>query len=147
MDAVKGANKKVTIGGKSQTIKIPAGVDSGSRIRFNDYDILIEVAPSSKFQREGADVVSEKEIPFSQAAIGAETEVETVGGMVKIRIPAGTQPDTVIRLSGKGIKRLNSSSHGDHYVRIKIVIPKGLTNKQKELLKEFEESGKKKSWF
>ena len=146
MDAVKGATKKVTIEGKTQNIKIPAGVDSGSRIRFDTYDVVIDVRPSSKFRREGSDVVTEQEVSFAQASLGTEIEVEAVEGPVKIRIPAGTQPNTVIRLSGKGITSLRGGK-GDHYVRIKVVIPKGLTSKQKELLREFDEGSKKKSWF
>jgi len=147
MEAVKGSAKKVTIDGKSQTIKIPPGVDSGSRIRFGDYDVIVDVSPHQKFRREGSDVITDEEISFSQAALGGQIEVETVEGIVKLRIPSGTQPDTVIRLSGKGVTRLRGGGHGDHYVRIKVVVPKGLTNKQKEILRELEESGKKKGWF
>jgi DnaJ-class molecular chaperone len=147
MDAVKGSNKKVTIDGKTQTIKIPPGVDSGSRIRFDNYDVIVDVAPSTKFKREGADVISEKEISFAEAALGIEANVETVDGLVKFKIPAGTQSGTVIRLSGKGIARLQRNGKGDHYVTIKIIVPKGLSSKQKELLREFDSAGKKKSWF
>lgn len=146
IEAVKGVQKKVSIDGKTQTIKIPAGVDSGSRIRFGNYDVVIEVRPSPKFRREGYDIVTDKEISFSQAALGDNLEVETVGGNVKIRIPSGTQPDTVIRLSGRGVPHLQSSGKGDHYIRIKVVIPKGLNSRQKEVLREFENS-KKKGWF
>lgn len=146
MDAVKGTTKKVNLGGKIQTIKIPSGVDDGSRIRFGDADVAIDVIPDKKFQRQGYDIVSEFELSFAQAALGNEVEVETVQGLVKIRIPQGTQPETLIRLRGKGVKMLRGQGYGDHYVRIKIVIPKNLTGKQKELLKEFE--GQKKSgWF
>ena len=146
MEAVKGVTKKVNLGGNTQTIKIPSGVDDGSRIRFGEADIVIEVIPDKKFRREGYDIVSELELSFPQAALGDEIEVETVEGKVKIRIPQGTQPETLIRLRGKGVKMLRGTGHGDHYVRIKITIPKNLTGRQKELLKEFE--GQKKSgWF
>lgn len=147
MEAVKGATKKVTIDGRAQTIKIPAGVDSGSRVRFGNYDVIIDARPHTKFRREGSDVITDEEISFSQAALGGQIEVETVEGLVKLRIPSGTQPNTVIRLSGKGVARIRGGSRGDHYVRVKVVIPKGLTNKQKDLLRELEESGKKKGWF
>lgn len=146
MEAVEGVTKKVTIDGKSQTIKIPAGVDSGSRIRFGEYDVVIEVAPHSKFQRQGYDVVSEQEISFPQAALGTQIEVETVQGKVKLKIPAGTQPDTIIRLAQKGVPHVRGSGKGNHYVRIKVTIPKNLTSHQKELLKQFE-SKAKKGWF
>jgi len=146
-DAVKGATKKVTIGKKTQTIKIPAGVDNGSRIRFGDYDVIIEVNPSPKFQREGYDIVSEEEISFAQAALGDQIEVETVQGPVKLKIPAGTQPGTVIRLAQRGVPHVQSSNKGNHYVRIKIVVPKNLTSEQKRILEQFEASKTKKGWF
>ena len=147
LEAVHGATKRVTIDGKAQTIKIPSGVNEGNRIRFGDYDVVLNVKSDPKFQREGADIISEKEISFSQAALGDEVVVETVDGSVKIRIPSGTQPGAVIRLRGKGVPHLNSSARGDHYVKIKIRIPKGLTSHQKKLLEEFEEAGGKKGWF
>ncbi len=148
-EAVHGTEKKVTIDGKSQKIKIPAGVDSGNRIRFETYDVVVDVQPSSKFQRQGYDIVSDRELSFAQVAIGGEIEVETVEGPIKIRVPAGTQPNTLIRLSGKGVKHVRGSGKGDHYVRIKITIPKKLSHKQKELLEEFEKESSKsgKSWF
>ena len=147
MDAVKGATKKVDLNGKTQSIKIPQGVDSGSRIRFGDSDVLIEVTPDKKFQRQGYDIVTIEDVSFAKAAIGTELEVETIGDAVKIKIPAGTQPDTLIRLRGKGVKAVNGNAHGDHYVRIKITVPKNLTSHQKELLKEFDSDKKKSSWF
>lgn len=146
-EAVKGTEKRVNIGGKTQTIKIPAGVDDGSRIRFGEADVVIEVTLDRKFKRQGYDIVSEEEISFPQAALGDEVEIETVEGKVKIKIPQGTQPETLIRLRGKGVKMLRGSGHGDHYLRIKVTIPKNLTGHQKELLKEFEEGKKKSSWF
>lgn len=146
MEGVKGTTKRVNIDGKTQTIKIPAGVDTGSRIRFGNIDVIVEVAPHPKFKRQGYDIITEEEISFPKAALGDNLEVETVEDKVKIKIPAGTQSDTLIRLRGKGIKHLQGQGRGDHYVRIKINIPKNLTSKQKELLREFE--GEKKSgWF
>jgi DnaJ-class molecular chaperone len=147
MDAVKGTTKKVDLGGKTQTIKIPAGVNEGSRIRFGDAEVVIEVAPDKKFQRQGYDIVSEEELTFPQLALGDTIDVETVEGKVKIKIPAGTQAETLVRLRGKGVKLLRGTGHGDHYVKIKVRIPKNLTGKQKELLREFEEGKKKTNWF
>lgn len=146
MEAVKGTQKKVTLEGKEQTIKVPAGVDSGSRIRFDTYDIVIQVTASKKFSREGYDIVTEQEISFVDAIIGTDLSVETIEGNVKVKIPAGTQPNTVIRLREKGVPHVRGAGKGDQYVRIKVVIPKHVTAKQKELLKEFE--GKEKTgWF
>jgi molecular chaperone DnaJ len=148
-DAVHGTEKTVKIDNKSQKIKIPAGVDRGSRIRFGEYDVVVDVVPDKRFQREGYDIVSEKELSFAHAAMGGEIEVETVDGMIKIRIPAGTQPNTLVRLTGKGVQHVRGSGKGDHYVKIKIVVPKKLSNKQKELLEQFEKESSKsgKGWF
>jgi len=147
LEAVHGTTKKVTIDGRSQTIKIPAGVDEGSRIRFGDYDVVVSVNPDKRFQREGFDIIGTLEISFAQAALGNEVNIETVDGDLKLRIPSGTQPGTAIRLRGKGVPHLHGNSRGDHYVRIKVTVPKHLTGKQKELLEEFQEEGSKKTWF
>ncbi len=147
-EAVNGVEKEVMIDGKKQKIKVPAGVDSGTRMRFETYDVIFDVASDRRFQREGADVITEEEISFPQAVIGSDLKVETVEGPVTIKIPAGTQPETLIRLRGKGIQRLRSNGKGDHYVKIKVSIPKTITRKQKELLEQFElESSSKKKWF
>lgn len=148
-ESVHGTEKTVTINGKKQKIKIPAGVDSGSRIRFDDYDIIMDVTSDPKFRREGYDIVTEQEISFPQAALGMDLNVDTINGAVKIRVPAGTQPGTLIRLSGRGVPRLRGGGAGDHYVKINVVVPKKLNSKQKELLEALqkEESNKGKSWF
>jgi molecular chaperone DnaJ len=148
MDAVHGAEKKVAIDGKEQSIKIPAGVDDGSRIRFEKYDLVISVRPDKRFHREGSDVITEHEVAFADAALGTEIPIETVDGKVTIKIPSGTQPNAIIRLRGKGIKHIRGSGIGDHYVKIKIIVPIHLNNQQKELLKEFQNvSQGKKGWF
>lgn len=148
LEAAKGVEKKISLNGKQQTIKVPAGVDEGSRIRFSDYDVLIEVKPDSRFKREGYDIISEKQLSFAQAAVGTEVPVETIWGEVKFRVPAGTQSNTLIRLREKGVPHLRGNNRGDHYIKITVVIPKNLTSRQKELLEEFEVEGKKKKgWF
>jgi len=148
LEAVHGTTKKVEIDGSSQTIKIPHGVDDGSRIRFGDYDVVVQVGPDRRFRREGYDIVGEKEISFVQATLGDEVDIETVDGAIKLRIPSGTQPGIAIRLRGKGVPHLHGSGRGDHYVRIQVSIPKHLNRHQKDLLEEFrEESTHKKSWF
>jgi DnaJ-class molecular chaperone len=146
MEAVKGTQKRVNLDGKVQTIKIPAGVDDGSRIRFGETDVVLDVSPDRRFKRQGFDIVTEEEVSFPRAAIGDNLDVETVQGNVTIKIPAGTQPETLIRLRGKGVKMLRGSGFGDHYVRIKITVPKNLSAHQKELLREFD-SSKKSGWF
>ncbi len=147
MESVKGITKKVTINGKQQSIKIPAGVDSGSRIRFQDYDVVIEVLQHNRYKREGYDIVTDEEISFPQAALGTEYTVETIDEKVTVRIPAGTQPNALIRLRGKGVPHLQGSGRGDHYMHVKVVVPKNLTSRQKELLKEFDGEKSKKGWF
>ncbi len=154
-DAVHGTEKEVSINNKKQKIKIPAGVDRGSRIRFDDYDIVVEVTPDSKFGREGNDIITDETLSYADVALGKELSVETIDGSVKIRVPAGTQPNTLIRLSGRGVKRIRGGGRGDHYVKIKLEVPKKLSHRQKELLEELqrEESGetheekKNKGWF
>ncbi len=147
MEAVKGVAKRISIDGKQQTVKIPAGVDNGQRVRFDAYDVIVGVRADKRFKREGYDIVTEEEVSFPQAALGTEISVETISGSVKLKIPAGTQPNTVIRLSQRGVKRVNSSSHGDHYVQVKVVVPKSLSSEQKDLLKQFENAKKKSGWF
>ena len=124
-------------------------MDRGSRIRFGDYDIVIDVIPDRQLSREGYNIISEKEVSYPQAVLGGELSIETIDGPVKIRIPAGTQPETLIRLSSRGVPRLQASGRGDHYVKIKVVVPKKISHRQKDiledLLKEEEHSGKK--WF
>lgn len=147
MDAVKGIEKEVMIEGKKQKIKIPKGVDTGSRIRFDNYDVVVEVLSHDRFHREGPNIVTEESLTFPQAALGIQLDVQTVQGKVTVKIPPGTQPDTLIRLSGKGMPHIRGNGHGDHYLRIKVTVPKSLTKRQKELLEELDGEPSKKSWF
>ena len=145
MDAMKGATKEIHLprgaageGSMRKTIKIPAGVDTGSRIRFDDFDIILEVRPSREYKREGNDLVVDHEITYVQAALGAIVEVKTIDGPLKIRIQPGTQPGTMIRLHGKGVPHVRGSGNGDEYVRIQLHVPTHLSRRQKELLEELE---------
>jgi len=147
MEAARGTTKAVSLDGKRREIKVPAGVTEGSRIQFSDFDIVISVAPSNQYHREGYDIISDLKINMIYAALGGIEEVETISGKVKLKIPQGTQPGTLIRIKGKGVKHVNSATHGDHYVRVQIEIPTKLSSKQKELLEELSEESKKKRWF
>jgi DnaJ-class molecular chaperone len=145
IDAVKGVTKEVHLprgqagdGSMKKTIKIPAGVDTGSRIRFDDFEIVLDVKPSREYQRQGDDLVIEHEITFSQAALGAVVDVPTIDGPIKIRIQPGVQPGTLIRLHGKGVPHVRSSGRGDEYVKIQLRVPTRLNHRQKELLEELE---------
>ena len=138
MEAIHGVQKDVDIEGKRQKIKIPAGVDDGSEIRFSNFILVCQVARSPKFKRRGYDIISEHEITFSKAALGSIEEIETVDGPVKIKIPSGTQPGTQIRLRAKGVPHVSGRTRGDHYVIIRVKVPSKLNRDQKHLLEELE---------
>jgi molecular chaperone DnaJ len=130
-------------------VKIPAGVDDGGRIRIPGYGeagekgassgdlyLSIRVRSSDKFARQDYDILTKKEINFSQAALGAKVEIETVHGNVELKIPEGTQSGTVFKLKNKGVPYINEKSVGDHLVEVFVRTPKNLNKKQKEALKE-----------
>ncbi len=139
LEAAHGCEKEVSIGGERRKIKIPAGVEDGSRISFQDFYVTIDVSPDPVFKREGADVFVDVKIPLTLAILGGTIEVPTIDGDLKLRIRPGTQPGTMVRLRGRGIKHLRGSGRGDQYVRLQIKIPEKLTRRQKEILEEFEE--------
>lgn len=143
MDAVKGVTKEVHIprgrageGSVKKTIKIPAGVDTGSRIRFDDFDIVVSVRADKQYKREGNDLIIDQEISYTQAALGSVVEVPTIDGPLSIRIQPGTQPGTLIRLRGKGVPQVRGNGRGDQYVRVQLTIPTHLSRRQRELLEE-----------
>lgn len=136
MDAVHGVEKSFVHEGKTYTVKIPAGADDGTRIRYNEFDVSISVKDHKLFKREGSDVYLLHEIPFTLAILGGETTIPTLDGDLTIKIRPGTQPSTTIRLSGKGIKHLRSSGHGDLYIKLKVMLPEKLTRKAKELVQQ-----------
>ncbi|MCJ7804241.1 DnaJ domain-containing protein [Patescibacteria group bacterium] len=138
LEAAKGTEKEVRLDGERKTIKIPAGVDDGSRIKFRDFYITIDVKPDKVFQRDGVDVFVNQEISLTTAISGGLIEVPTIDGDLKLRVRPGTQPGTLVKLAGRGIKRLNGFGRGDQYVRLLVKIPEKLTRKQKEILEEFE---------
>jgi len=138
LEAAKGCEKEVSLDGRRRTIKIPAGVDDGSRIRFGDFYVSLDVKPDPVFQREGDDLVVILAIPLTLAILGGILEVPTIDGDLKLRIRPGTQPGTMVRLRGRGIKHLRGSGRGDQYVRLQIQIPEKLTREQKEALKNLE---------
>lgn len=141
MDAVNGVTKEVHLpkgeageGSLQKTIKIPPGVDSGSRIRFDEFDILVDVSADKRFKREGSDVISDFEISYPDAVLGTIIDVPGLHGSTKLRIQPGTQPGTLIRLRGKGIPHLQGSGSGDQYVRIQMKVPSHVSRKQKEII-------------
>lgn len=140
MEAVNGVTRTIVHQGSSHTIDVPAGVNDGTRIRYKEFDVTIDVAPHPEFKREGADVIVDYDLAFTTAALGGTIEVPTVEEKVKLKIRHGTQPNSVVRLKGKGIKHLRHAGRGDQYVRLNIKVPTGLNRKQKKLLKQFAEA-------
>lgn len=136
MEAVKGVEKEVSIEGNRKSIKIPAGVDDNTRIRFDDFDVIVSVKKHEMFRREGQDIYIEVAISYVDAALGTVLEVPTIDGSVKINIKPGVQPGTLMRLRGKGIPSLRGSGRGDEYVQLNVTVPTHLNRKQKELLEE-----------
>jgi len=131
-------------------LRIPAGVDTGSRLRSTgngeaglrggtpgDLYVILHVAPHELFQREGDDLLCEVPVSFVAATLGSEIEVPTLNGKTAVKIPAGTQPGTVFRLKGKGMKNVQGYGHGDLHVRINVEVPTRLNAEQKAKLQEF----------
>jgi molecular chaperone DnaJ len=140
----------------SLNIKVPGGVETGSRLKLRgegeagqhggpagDLYVVITVRDHPLFIRDGQNIICEIPITFPEAAIGAEIEVPTLGGKVKMKIPAGTQSGSVFRLRGKGAPDLRGYGHGDQLVRIIVEVPRKLTARQHELLEEFARDMKK----
>ncbi|MBA2689403.1 MAG: molecular chaperone DnaJ [Burkholderiales bacterium] len=137
---------------KTLSVKIPAGVDEGDRIRLSgegesgvnggppgDLYVVIQIRPHSVFQREQNDLHCEMPVSFSVAALGGEIDIPTLDGHAKIKIPPETQSGQVFRLRGKGIKGVRNSTYGDLLCHVVVETPVKLTERQKELLREFEE--------
>ncbi|MCX7956008.1 MAG: DnaJ domain-containing protein [Patescibacteria group bacterium] len=137
-EAVNGVKKDIVVKGEKKTIKIPAGVDEGMKIRFSDFDLLIHVKPHPFFKRQGQDIYFEKEISYSQAVLGAIVDVPTINGTIKIKVRPGTQSGTTVRLKGQGILHPQSYHKGDQYVVFKINVPSRISSKAKKLLEELE---------
>ena len=143
----------------TKEVEIPAGIDDSQVINVRgggdaganggpsgDLKINVTVRPHPIFERNGFDVYCEVPITFAQAALGAEIVVPTIDGKVKFTIHEGTQPGEEFRLKGKGIQRLNYFGRGDEYVKITVEVPKDLSKKQKEALKEFDKLADDKNY-
>lgn len=139
-EAVHGSEKTIVHQGKEYTVKVPAGADDGTQIRYSDFDISFAVSSSKVFKREGSNIIVDHELSLTEAILGTDTIVPTLDGDLKVKVRSGTQPGTVVRLTGKGVKHLQSNQHGDLYIRYNIKLPSHLSGKQKDLLKKFEEA-------
>ncbi|MBI5099349.1 MAG: molecular chaperone DnaJ [Nitrospirae bacterium] len=135
---------------RTVSLKIPAGVDTGIRLKVSgegeaglyggphgDLFVVIHVAPHSFFKRKGNDLLCEVPISFVQAVLGADIEIPTIDGTATVKIPSGTPSGTVFHLKGKGAPKLGGYGKGNQYITVFIDVPKKLTARQKELLKEF----------
>jgi DnaJ-class molecular chaperone len=138
MDAVQGAEKEVEIEGKKRTIKIPAGADDGTRLRFDDFELSFSVRPDDYFKREGNDLYVDQHIPFTLAALGGEVNVRTLDGTLKLKVRAGTQSHTLVRLRNEGVKRLQGNGRGDLYVRLIVKVPEKLSREQKKAIEQLQ---------
>ncbi len=137
----------------TREVEIPAGIDDGQTLRvqgagncganggsYGDLNIKVSVRDGGIFERDGFDIRTEVPISFAQAALGDEITVPTIDGNVKYTVPAGTQTGTVFRLRGRGIQKLYRSDRGDQYVTVNVEVPRNLSRRQEELLREFDSS-------
>ena len=142
MDAVKGGEKEVEVEGKKQKIKIPAGVDDGTRIRFEKYTITFDVATDDYFKRRGVDVFVEVKVPISTLVLGGQIRVKTLEqNDLKLKVRAGTKSDTLVRLRGEGIAEVRGRGRGDFYVKLIAMIPEKMTMSDKKLFENLRERG------
>lgn len=140
-------------------VRIPAGIDSGQVIKLagkgevnatgakGDLYVRVLVREDRRFRRDGSNIITEETINMIDAALGTTIEIETIDGKVNVRIPAGTQPGKLIRLSGKGMPAMGTSRRGDHIIIVNVEIDKKLTAKQKQLLEQYRETNKSKYKF
>ena len=143
-EAYAGTNRVLEGGGKRVTIRIPAGVKTGSKVRAagaapdgSDVYLKINVEKDAHYERKDDDLYTSVSVDIFTALLGGEAEVNTLGGKIRVNIPVGTQPEQLIRLTGRGMPKVKSpESKGDLYVRVKIQIPKTLSARQKELLEQ-----------
>ncbi|MBI2059326.1 MAG: J domain-containing protein [Nitrospirae bacterium] len=150
--AIEGYTAGINVNGEIIKVKIPAGVDNGSRVRVRqkgavspfggprgDLYIRVLVRPHPLFERKGKDLHVELPVTFPEAALGATVEVPSLHDRTKIKIPPGTSSGKVFRISGKGVRVTNGDGPGDLYVKVKIVVPKDLKGRAKDLVEQLGE--------
>lgn len=149
--AIKGTEVRLTLDGEKITVKLPAGVKDGSRVRVagkgrsgfaggqrGDLYIVTKIKPHPYFKRENDDILLDCPITITEAVMGAKVQIPTIDGKTLLSIPAGTQSGQKLRLKGKGIPHIKDRGRGDQYVIIKIIAPKDIDQKSKNLLEEFQ---------
>lgn len=143
-EAYEGTMRQLQTNSRKLQVRIPAGVKTGSKVRVagagpegTDLYLVIQVEDESRFERDGSDLTTTSTVSVFTVILGGEAEVDTPNGKVKLSIPAGTQPDQVFRLAGRGMPHLKSpTTKGDLFVKLKVQIPKYLSSKQIELIEE-----------
>ena len=158
-EVLNGAEKTISLGRSANaekvSVKVPAGIDSGKKLRVSgkgapspagghpgDLYLLIRVLPNDTFSRDGDDLIVDKKVPFTSAAIGCKLDVPTLSGTkLNVKVPAGTQANAKLRLKGHGLPSGPKGPRGNLYVRINVEVPKDLSKAQKKLLKDLKESG------
>jgi molecular chaperone DnaJ len=138
---------------RTATVQVPAGIDNGQVMTLSghgepglrggpsgDLYVYIAVRPHRLFKREGYNLLCDIPVSFTQATLGGEIDVPTLEGAIKHTIPEGTQNDTVLRLRGQGVPMLRGGGKGDLFIKVRVEVPRRLSERQKELLRQFEES-------
>jgi curved DNA-binding protein len=146
-EAFHGSARLVQVGDRRLEVKVPRGVETGSKIRLRgkagsgddagDLYLVTKIRPHPVFTRSGADLTRELPITLGEALLGGEAEVETMGGRVVLTIPPGTQQGQTFRLAGQGMPRLKGDTPGDLYAKVKVVLPGKLEGKQRQAAEEF----------
>lgn len=153
-EAYQGTQRSIQVGSRRLEVKIPAGSKTGTKVRIpgggpagpdgqnGDLYLVIDVASDSRFEIEGNDLHTETNVDLYTAVLGGSATVTTPSGNVVLKIPAGTQPGQNFRLAGRGMPALrNPQQHGDLYVRIKVTLPKQLSDQQRKLFEQLAHGG------
>lgn len=147
-EAYLGATKTFTVDGRRIEVKIPQGVKGGSRIRLagqgeqgpgtekGDLYLIVKMRPHPRIERKESDLYTDISVPYTTAVLGGEVQVQTLSGKVNMKIPAGTSSGQTFRLAGQGMPHLRGGGKGDLYARVKITVPKSLSQREKDLLQE-----------
>jgi DnaJ-class molecular chaperone len=139
MEAVSGTKKTIIHQGKSHEVKIPAGADNGTRIRFTDFDVSVDVLPHESFKRDRYDIFADHFISLTTAVLGGVEEVPSLTKPIKIKIRSGTQSHTMVRLKGQGVPYLRGQGRGDLYIRLIITVPSSLSREERHLFQQIDQ--------
>ncbi len=146
-EAFRGGSRLLNLNGKRLEVKIPAGAQTGTKIRMagaangSDLYLIVEVTPDARFTREGDDLRTEVPVDLATAAAGGEVRVPTLEGELVLTVPPGTQPGQSFRLKGKGMPKLKQpSARGDLYAQARVRVPKVTNSEDKEILKKLSQS-------